>query len=107
MNANNQSAPVQAITKEQVAQNLADRVFPDFVIQAFNECIQASKQKKSDQVTRKAVVERIKALGGVTDSEIMSNNWLDVEQFYRKAGWTVVYHKQAFNESGDSYFTFN
>lgn len=106
MNANNQSAPVQAITKEQVAQNLADRVFPDFVIQAFNECIQESKQKHSNNVYRKDVVARIIKLGDTTDSVIMANNWLDIESFYRKAGWKVSYYKPDFNESGDSYFTF-
>lgn len=99
-------SPVQAITKEQVAKNLEDRIFPDFVIQAFNECIQESKQKHSNKVYRKAVVQRIKELGNVSDSFIMDNNLLDVEPFYQKAGWTVSYYKPAFNESGESYFTF-
>ncbi len=101
-----QSVEVKALTKEELSNNLKNRSFPPFVVQAFNECIEESKTNHSDDVLRKTVVARIKKLGSVTDKDIMDNNWLDVEEFYRKAGWKVSYNKPPYNESYEAYFTF-
>ncbi len=96
------------ITKEQVLQNIANH-FPSFVIEAFNHCIQESKAKGSDKVLQKDVVNKIINLteGKYTSSEIYSNKWLDIEVLYSQYGWSVTYHKPAFNETDERYFTFN
>lgn len=97
---------VQAISKEQVQDQIDQRVFPDFVIQAFNECIAESKTRHSNEVTQDAVVERIMKLGSIERAAVFSNNFLDVEAFYKRAGWKVEFHRKAYNETGSSYFVF-
>jgi hypothetical protein len=104
--------PVQPLTKQQVKKNLADRVFPDFVIQAFNECITESNTKGSTTVMQEDVITRILELGsvelGVLERHtIFENNWLDIELHYKKAGWKVKYDKPGFNESYKAYFVFS
>lgn len=32
---------------------------------------------------------------------------MDIEQFYRAAGWKVVYEKPGYNERGQAFFTFS
>ncbi len=105
MSLNN--SEILPITKEQVLQNIANH-FPSFVIESFNQCIQESKAKGSDKVLQKNVVNKIINLteGAYTSSDIYNNKWLDIEVLYSQYGWRVTYHKPAFNESGESYFTF-
>lgn len=96
-----------ALTKEQVEKDIDNRIFPDFVIQAFNECIRESKLKNSDDVKREDVIVRIMELGSVQRSEIFENKWLDVENYYRKAGWEVEYYSPPYYEVKiKPYFTF-
>lgn len=97
---------VQALTKDQVKDQIDSRVFPDFVIQAFNECIAESKTKHSHEVTQDDVVERIMKLGSIERAAVFSNNFLDVEEFYRRAGWKVSFYKPAYYEATKAYFTF-
>lgn len=100
------SKPVQAVTKEQIRKQMKDRVFPDFVIQSFNECIAESKQAHSNTVLQKDVVKRICKLGKVTSATVFKKDWLDVEDFFRKAGWTVKFDQPAYCESFEAYFEF-
>lgn len=97
---------MQPITKDDVESNLDNRVFPDFDIQAFNECINESKIRNSPRVNQDDVVERIVTLGKVSRESVFENHWLDVERVFRKAGWTVKHYKPDFNERGSAYFTF-
>ena len=75
---------MKPITKANVEQALDDREFPDFVIQAFNECIVESRINHSNKVTQNDAVERIMKLGNVSRNEVFENKWLDVERYYRK-----------------------
>lgn len=100
--------PIQPITKQQAKEQKAARVFPDFVIQAFNECIAESQLKNSRTVLQKDVVKRIMKLGKIRNSQkIFDEHWLDVEDHYRKAGWTVKFDKPAYNESYEASFEFS
>lgn len=101
-----QQQTVQALTKDQVKEQIDSRVFPDFVIQAFNECITESKTKHSNQVTQDDVVERIMKLGSIERNAVFSNNFLDVEAFYRRSGWTVHFYKPQYYEDWKAYFVF-
>lgn len=98
---------MEPITKQQVQELIKYRPFPDFVIQAFNECITESKMKNSSVVKQKDVLKRIVALSGKTAKEVLDNNWLDVEEHYRRAGWKVRHDQPAYNESYDAYFEFS
>lgn len=98
---------MKPISKADVENALDDREFPDFVIQAFNECIMEARIKNSKNVMQDDVVKRIVKLGNVSRNSIFENHWLDVERYYRKAGWTVHYDKPGFNESYEAYYTFS
>lgn len=98
---------MEPITKAQVQENLKQRVFPDFIIQAFNECITEASIKKSSTVLQKDVLKRIKQISGKDSKEIFENNWLDVEDHYRQAGWKVHYDKPGYNEDYEASFTFS
>lgn len=97
---------LKPITREEVNTVVAKREFPDFVIQAFNECILEAKLKGSTTVKQDDVMRKIVAASEETRSTIYGNHWLDVEEHYRSAGWTVTYNKPAYNEFYESYFTF-
>lgn len=98
---------MKPISKADVENALNEREFPDFVIQAFNECIMEARIKNSKNVMQDDVIKRIEKLGNVFRNSIFENHWLDIERYYRKAGWTVSHYKPDFNESGKSYFTFS
>lgn len=99
---------IKAITKEEVVEAVKNRDFPDFVIQAFNECIVESKIRRSSKVYQKDVVEKIRSLNkNIKDDDIIfENNWLDVEEFYKKSGWDVSFYRHGYNETGEDYFIF-
>lgn len=98
---------MKPISKADVENALNEREFPDFVIQAFNECIMEARIKNSKNVMQDDVIKRIEKLGNVSRNSIFENHWLDVERHYRKAGWTVYHDKPGFNESYKAYYTFS
>ena len=95
---------LKPITPKDVAKQKLD-VFPDAVIEAFNEVIAAHYSNGSATITQKEVVERMVAKGLKKDN-IFDKGWLDVEDVYRKAGWTVKYDKPGYNESYEPIFIF-
>jgi hypothetical protein len=97
---------MKAITKQEVNEAVKSRQFPDFVIQAFNECILESKIKGSNTVEQDDVITKIIAASGATRGQIFENHWLDVEDHYRAAGWVVTYDNPAYNDFYESHFTF-
>lgn len=97
---------MKPITREEVNAAAKNREFPDFVIQAFNECIVESKLKNSTTVKQDDVMTKIVAASGKSRNQIFELHWLDVEDHYRAAGWIVTYDKPAYNESYAAYFTF-
>jgi hypothetical protein len=85
----------------------ANRVFPDEVIQAFNEAIAEGYVDGESKVVQEAVIDRIKVLmPGVVRSDIFKRGWLNIEGVYRAAGWTVEYDKPGYNEAYKASFTF-
>ena len=100
--------PVQPITKQKAQEQKASRIFPDFVIQAFNECIAESQVKNSGVVMQKDVLKRIMKLGNIRKSQkVFDEHWLDVEDHYRKAGWKVSFDQPGYNESYEASYTFS
>ncbi len=86
---------------------------PEEVFEAFNDLIVKNMRGGWATVMQPDVVQLIKAKFDarndgrkVTSEEIFSQHWLDVEQHYHKAGWTVEYDKPAYNESYEASFTF-
>jgi hypothetical protein len=83
------------------------KAMPDEVIEVFNELI-AKNWNGHQAVIKKgeAVSAIIAALDLEGNREIYDNNWLDVEDIFRKAGWDVKYDKPGYNETYEGYYTF-
>lgn len=80
---------------------------PDAVFQVFNELIVLDWSGRSAVVKQEDVVQLLIERHGMNRNEIFSQHLLNVEDSYRRLGWTVVYDKPAYNESGIATFTFS
>lgn len=90
---------MKALTREEAMKIKVERTFPDFIIQAFNEELQNMVIRGECQIYQNDVIERILNLRPeYSRQDFFNNNWLDVEDHYRAAGWTVQYHKPAYYE---------
>lgn len=82
-------------------------LIPEIVIECFNELISRKLDiYGSATILQKDVVNLIESRSDLTASQIYSNKYLDVEDYYRKAGWKVVYDKPAYCENYDAFFVF-
>lgn len=97
---------VKPIRPSEVAKNKIN-VIPDPVIKAFNEIITLNYNDGISHFKLKEVVKLILTKNPrIKESDLFDNNWLDVEDMYRRAGWQVEYDNPAYNESYDANFTF-
>ena len=79
--------------------------FPDAVFEAFNELIVEDFDGESATVLQCDLVALMKKKG-LKEKAIYDNDWLEVEDVYRAAGWKVRYESMAW-ESGEPNFTFS
>jgi hypothetical protein len=107
---------VEPIRPEDVVK-LKTTIIPDQVIESFNKLIAKNFRNSSATFDQDEVIEEICSHAGLFVGEfapskskpeniIMSECWLDVEDIYRKAGWSVKCDSPCWNETGNSYFTF-
>jgi hypothetical protein len=87
------------------------KVFPDFVLESVNELIAENFTNGRAVVLQKDIVTRItsKMDGDSYDMKrkmVYDKGWLNFEEIYGDAGWSVVYDKPAYNESYDATFEF-
>lgn len=93
------------------AEERKDRSIPDFVIGAFNDLIVKNLNLSGEAVIRQEdILRRIMASPDrpreVSRQDLFDNHWMDVEPFFRRAGWTVVYDMPAYCETYEPTFTF-
>lgn len=94
--------PIKPVTPEE-AKNRTD--FPDEVIAAFNELIKRNYSGGTSRVTLKEACNLIESKG-ISIREINKNNWLDIKELYRAAGWKVEHEYPSYDESFESYYVF-
>lgn len=95
---------VKPITPAEVAE--AKKVFiPDDVFEVFNEEIAKSYSNGRAVVMQDKVVSALHKRGHLS-RDLFENNYLDIEDVYRKAGWHVEYDKPAYNEVYSAKFIF-
>ena len=83
---------------------------PDQVIEAFNELIAENWKGSSAKIRQDDALKGIRKKftpKRVTSQTILDNNWLDIEEVYRKAGWDVYYDNPAYNETYEPTFEFS
>jgi hypothetical protein len=74
---------------------------------AVNELIAAKWDGKRAVLTqREVVIAVLVKLPGVTREEIFDLRYLDFEDVYREAGWTVSYDKPDYTDVSEPTFTF-
>jgi hypothetical protein len=81
---------------------------PEFVFEAFNECIAKHWDGSSANFTQNQVIGKIlEKRPDLTRQELFVNFWLDVEDSYRAVGWTVHYDRPGYCETSDANFIFS
>lgn len=80
--------------------------FPEDVFEAFNAEIAASWDGRTAIVNQHKVVERLKSALSIDRRDVFNLGYLNVEESYRAAGWTVEYDKPGYNETYEATFTF-
>jgi hypothetical protein len=100
---------ITPITPIEVSSNI-EKSFPEFVIEAVNNCIQKNSfGKKSFSIKRGVIIDEILkcAPPETTVDMIFDNHWLDFEKLYAKYGWEVKYCSPGWDETYEEYFSFN
>lgn len=95
---------IKPITPNEIIEK-RQSVIPDEVFEAFNELITQNFNGSSATVMQHDVNARLKKKG-VNIDKAYKNNWLDIEDIYREAGWEVTYDKPGYNETYDASFEF-
>lgn len=81
--------------------------FPDGVIKVWNGLIAGAFTEGRARVLQKDAVAAIAGETGYSPADVFTKGWLNIEEIFREAGWTVYYDKPAYNESYDAYFVFS
>jgi len=81
-------------------------VIPEFVFEAFNQCIAAKYSNGRATVKQDDVIAKIQTMDPVSRQEIFDKGWLNVEEVYEAEGWKVEYDKPGYNESYGAFFVF-
>ena len=66
---------------------------PDEVISIFNRHIKKNWNGEQSYILQDDLMHDIVRETGKTRDEVYEHRWLDVEDIYRDAGWSVEYHK--------------
>jgi hypothetical protein len=102
-----------AITPEQASQE-KNKLFPDFVIAAFDALIAKNFDGKKSCFLQSDVVKEVLNRWPIDTSVrirersnlIFERRYLDVEEIYQRVGWKVEYDKPGYNENYEAKFTF-
>jgi hypothetical protein len=95
------------ITPEE-ASHLSEMEIPEFVFEAFNKAIIEKYDGNKASVLQNRVIELIIYFseGIATRELIFSEGLLNIEDIYRKNGWSVEYDKPGFDETYEARFIF-
>jgi len=80
---------------------------PAEVLDSVNELIEENLRGREARVLQKDLEARMVSKGLAVE-EIYDKKWMDVEDIYRRAGWTVEYDRPIYygGEDFDAYFVF-
>ena len=79
---------------------------PDIVMETWNSNIARNYRSGSSIIALTDIKNALCAVTGKTRNEIRTLGYLDIEDIYRAAGWSVFYDKPAYNETYEAYYTF-
>lgn len=96
---------IEPIKPSEVA-GLKQKRIPNKVIEAFNEMIADNWKGSYARFKKDDVLDKILEKINSTRNEVYKQNWLDVEDIYRQAGWKVTYDSPAYCETYDATYEF-
>lgn len=99
------ASSVRPITPDEVGQVRSDSLLPQ-VIEVFNDLITEKWNGHKAIIKQEEAVQRVVEKLDVSRSWIFECGLLDVEDAYRKVGWTVQFDKPGFNETYEPFFVF-
>lgn len=83
------------------------RNLPDEVIETWNRMIAKTFSSGYACIKQEDVVKELSKTLKVPEGHIFKEGWLEIEDLYRQAGWTVEYDKPGFNETYPATFKFS
>lgn len=95
---------VKPITPSDIP-NAKKNIIPDAVFEVVNELIAKNYSGGSSRVTQTDIVNKL-AGRGISNSQIYSEKYLEIEEIYEQNGWDVEYDGPGYNESYGAYFVF-
>jgi hypothetical protein len=99
-------ATIKPISPQDVVEKKLESL-PNVVIEAFNELIAKNFDGYSATIKQDEVIALIQSKNeALSRQAIFDNHWLDVEDIYRKIGWSVMYDKPGYSESYSAFFVF-
>ncbi len=100
---------MNAITPDEAIAQFKKDIPPE-VISCWNEVIMnnlyVDKKYVESHFTLEELKKALKNKVGFDDNNKMHLHWLDLEDVFRDAGWSVKYDQPAYNESYEATFTF-
>lgn len=88
------------------AVDLKGLLIPEAVFQCFNAIIAENYYNGHATFKQDDVIALIAGRMDCSREYVFLKHWLDVEDVYRKAGWTVRYDKPGYNETYNATFEF-
>ena len=83
------------------------QAIPPEVFEVFDELITRNiSLTGTAKVYQDEAVTMIASKLNIHRSVVFANKWMDVEEAYRQAGWTVNYEKPYWGDYFDAYYTF-
>jgi len=97
---------VEIITPDEVRKSRKDYI-PEVVFKEINNLIVEKFDGVESKVLQEEIIQRIcNEETGLTSQKVFERHYLDIEDFYKEAGWKVTYDKPAYCENYKAYFIF-
>ena len=93
------------ITPAEVTELRTKAVIPGFMFEIFNLLIAKNFRNGRARVYQSDVVAEMKKRQ-IDTKKAFEERWLDVEDSYRQAGWSVMFDQPAYCETYPAYFVF-
>jgi hypothetical protein len=95
---------VKSITPKEAK---ALKTFPDKIIETWNQIIIEKCKDGHAVIHQNDIARRLAAAMDITTNKVYETGWLDIENFYRKAGWKVEYDRPGYNETYPATYEFS
>jgi hypothetical protein len=96
---------VKPISPDEVATQKS-KDLPDIVMETWNSMIAQKFSNGKSEIHLKHIRDALAVATGETPFRVRELGYLDIEEIYREAGWSVVYDQPAYNETYDAFYIF-